>query len=167
MKRVWGYTLFWFGIGMLMMFIIGGGFLGILLIAGALLLSYLLFSCWERIPPYQNKRTTAPCDGSEIIVFRLSQLYQTWDRKYKHITSVVHRLPCNLHVWCLISRLYWIFYENGWHCFRNVRPFHKLHILPWFCTSLHFPLACLSKLTTVVFYQIQILNARKNYKKMK
>lgn len=44
MKRVWGYTLFWFGMGMLVMYIVGGGFIGILLIAGALLFSYLLFS---------------------------------------------------------------------------------------------------------------------------
>jgi hypothetical protein len=45
MKRIWGYTLFWFGMGMLAMYIIGRGLLGILLIAGALLLSYWLFSC--------------------------------------------------------------------------------------------------------------------------
>ncbi|MDD6638156.1 MAG: hypothetical protein PUE81_05195 [Lachnospiraceae bacterium] len=45
MRRVWGYTLFWFGMGMLLMYIIDGGIIGILLIAGALLLSYLLFSC--------------------------------------------------------------------------------------------------------------------------
>ncbi|MCM1282361.1 MAG: hypothetical protein NC180_04155 [Muribaculaceae bacterium] len=44
MKRVWGYTLFWFGMGMLVMYIVDGGLIGILLIAGALLLSYLLFS---------------------------------------------------------------------------------------------------------------------------
>jgi uncharacterized membrane protein len=43
-RRVWGYTLFWFGIGMLLMFIIGGGLIGILLIAVALLLSYWLFT---------------------------------------------------------------------------------------------------------------------------
>ena len=41
MKRVWGYTLFWMGIGMLIMFFVGGG----LLIAGTMLVSYLLFSC--------------------------------------------------------------------------------------------------------------------------
>ena len=45
MKRIWGYTLFWFAMGMLLMYIIGGGCIGILLIAGSLLLSYLLFSC--------------------------------------------------------------------------------------------------------------------------
>ena len=45
MKRVWGYTLFWFGVGMLVMYIIGRGFLGLLLIVGAFLISYLLFSC--------------------------------------------------------------------------------------------------------------------------
>lgn len=45
MKRIWGYTLFWFGVGMIVMYIIGGGIIGILLIAGAMLLSYLLFSC--------------------------------------------------------------------------------------------------------------------------
>jgi hypothetical protein len=45
MKRIWGYTLFWFGMGMLVMFVVGGGLPGILLIAGALLLSYWLFSC--------------------------------------------------------------------------------------------------------------------------
>ena len=28
MKRVWGYTLFWMGIGMLIMFFVGGGLLG-------------------------------------------------------------------------------------------------------------------------------------------
>lgn len=44
MKRVWGYTLFWFGLGMLVMFLVDGGIVGILLIAGALLLSYLFFS---------------------------------------------------------------------------------------------------------------------------
>ena len=33
MKRVWGYTLFWMGIGMLIMFFVGGGLLGVLLIA--------------------------------------------------------------------------------------------------------------------------------------
>ena len=45
MKRIWGYTLFWFAMGMLLMYIVGGGCIGILLIAGSLLLSYLLFSC--------------------------------------------------------------------------------------------------------------------------
>ena len=45
MKRVWGYTLFWMGIGMLIMFFVGGGPFGILLIAGIMLVSYLLFSC--------------------------------------------------------------------------------------------------------------------------
>lgn len=45
MKRVWGYTLFWMGIGMLIMFFVGRGLVGILLIAGVLLFSYLLFSC--------------------------------------------------------------------------------------------------------------------------
>ena len=30
MKRVWGYTLFWMGIGMLIMFFVGGGLLGVL-----------------------------------------------------------------------------------------------------------------------------------------
>ena len=45
MKRIWGYTLFWFAMGMLLMYIVGGGGIGILLIAGSLLLSYLLFSC--------------------------------------------------------------------------------------------------------------------------
>ena len=45
MKRVWGYTLFWMGIGMLIMFFVGGGLLGVLLIAGTMLVSYLLFSC--------------------------------------------------------------------------------------------------------------------------
>ncbi len=43
-KRIWGYTLFWFALGMLVMFFVGGGLIGILLIAGALLISYLLFS---------------------------------------------------------------------------------------------------------------------------
>ena len=45
MKRVWGYTLFWMGIGMLIMFFVFWGLVGILLIAGVLLFSYLLFSC--------------------------------------------------------------------------------------------------------------------------
>ena len=45
MKRVWGYTLFWMRIGMLIMFFVGGGLLGVLLIAGTMLVSYLLFSC--------------------------------------------------------------------------------------------------------------------------
>ncbi|MDD6481351.1 MAG: hypothetical protein PUF65_03590 [Lachnospiraceae bacterium] len=45
MKRVWGYTLFWFGMGMLVMFIIGGGVIGVVLIAAVLFLSYLLFCC--------------------------------------------------------------------------------------------------------------------------
>lgn len=45
MRRIWGYTLFWFAMGMLLMYIVGGGIIGILLIAGALLLSYLLYSC--------------------------------------------------------------------------------------------------------------------------
>ena len=35
MKRIWGYTLFWFAMGMLLMYIIGGGCIGILLIAGS------------------------------------------------------------------------------------------------------------------------------------
>jgi hypothetical protein len=45
MKRIWGYTLFWFGMGMLVMYIVGGGIIGILMIAAALLISYWLFSC--------------------------------------------------------------------------------------------------------------------------
>lgn len=44
MKKIWGYTLFWFGMGMLVMYIVGGGCIGIILIAAALLLSYLLFT---------------------------------------------------------------------------------------------------------------------------
>ncbi|MCI7105216.1 MAG: hypothetical protein MR943_04860 [Lachnobacterium sp.] len=45
MRRIWGYTLFWFAMGMLIMYIVGGGVIGILLILGALLVSYLLYSC--------------------------------------------------------------------------------------------------------------------------
>lgn len=45
MRRVWGYTLFWVGIGMFIMYLVDGGIVGILLIAAAMLLSYLLFSC--------------------------------------------------------------------------------------------------------------------------
>jgi hypothetical protein len=44
MRRVWGYTLFWFALGMLAMYVIGGGLLGIVLIGVALLLSYWLFT---------------------------------------------------------------------------------------------------------------------------
>ena len=43
MKRVWGYTLFWMGIGMLIMFFVGGGLLGVLLIAGTMLVSIELW----------------------------------------------------------------------------------------------------------------------------
>lgn len=45
MKRVWGYTLFWMAIGMLIMFFVGGGVPGIILIVGTLVVSYVLFSC--------------------------------------------------------------------------------------------------------------------------
>jgi 4-amino-4-deoxy-L-arabinose transferase-like glycosyltransferase len=44
MRRVWGYTLFWFALGMLAMYVIGRGLLGIVLIGAALLLSYWLFT---------------------------------------------------------------------------------------------------------------------------
>ena len=29
MRRIWGYTLFWFAMGMLLMYIVGGGIIGI------------------------------------------------------------------------------------------------------------------------------------------
>ena len=53
MKRVWGYTLFWMGIGMLIMFFVGGGLLGVLLIAGTMLVSYLLIAAQKK-----NRHTT-------------------------------------------------------------------------------------------------------------
>jgi hypothetical protein len=45
MKRVIGYTLFWFALGMLVMLILPNEFIGILIIAACLFLSYYLSSC--------------------------------------------------------------------------------------------------------------------------
>ena len=68
---------------------------------------------------------------------KLSQLFRISNRKHIHITSSVFRSLYSWHAWCSTSTFYLIFYENGSRCYRNERPFHKLHILPWFCTSLH------------------------------
>ncbi len=45
MKRILGYTLFWFAMGMLVMLVLSNEFLGILIIAAALLISYYMFTC--------------------------------------------------------------------------------------------------------------------------
>lgn len=45
MKRIIAYTLFWFAMGMLVMLVLSNEFLGIILIAGCLLVSYYLFGC--------------------------------------------------------------------------------------------------------------------------
>ncbi len=45
MKRILGYTLFWFAMGMLVMLVLSNEWWGILLIAACLLLSYYIFSC--------------------------------------------------------------------------------------------------------------------------
>jgi hypothetical protein len=45
MKRVVGYTLFWFALGMLVMLILPNDFLGILIIAVCLFLGYYFCSC--------------------------------------------------------------------------------------------------------------------------
>jgi hypothetical protein len=42
MKRIIGYTLFWFALGMLVMFVLPNEFIGILTIAVCLFLSYYL-----------------------------------------------------------------------------------------------------------------------------
>ena len=56
MKRVWGYTLFWMGIGMLIMFFVGGGLLGVLLIAGTMLFPICCFpaDCGTKKEPSYN-----------------------------------------------------------------------------------------------------------------
>lgn len=45
MKRILGYTLFWFAMGMLVMLVLSNEFLGILIIAAVLLISYYIFTC--------------------------------------------------------------------------------------------------------------------------
>lgn len=45
MKRVIGYSLFWFSIGMLVMLLLPYELLGILIIIAGLLLGYNLFCC--------------------------------------------------------------------------------------------------------------------------
>ncbi len=71
MKRVWGYTLFWMGIGMLIMFFVGGGLLGVLLIAGTMLVSYLLF--FLLIAAKNKKRTVI--QRFLYLLTKLSQLF--------------------------------------------------------------------------------------------
>lgn len=43
MKRIIGFALFFFGLGMLAMFLIPGDFCGILIMIGCILLGYYLF----------------------------------------------------------------------------------------------------------------------------
>lgn len=45
MKRIIAYTLFWFGMGMLLMLMLENEILGIVLIAVCLITSFLLFGC--------------------------------------------------------------------------------------------------------------------------
>jgi hypothetical protein len=45
MKRIVGYTLFWFAMGMLVMLVLSNEFLGVLIVAVCLLVSYYIFSC--------------------------------------------------------------------------------------------------------------------------
>ncbi len=45
MKRVLGYTLFWFAMGMLVMLVLSNDFVGILIIAVCLCLSYYISGC--------------------------------------------------------------------------------------------------------------------------
>ena len=45
MKRILGYTLFWFAMGMLVMLVLANEWIGILIVAVSLLISYYIFSC--------------------------------------------------------------------------------------------------------------------------
>lgn len=45
MKRIIGFALFFFGLGMLAMFLIPSDFCGILIMIGCILLGYYLFCC--------------------------------------------------------------------------------------------------------------------------
>jgi hypothetical protein len=45
MKRIVGYTLFWFAMGMLFMLVLSNEFFGVLIVAVCLLISYYIFSC--------------------------------------------------------------------------------------------------------------------------
>lgn len=45
MKKVIGYTLFWFALGMLVMLVLSNEFVGILIIAVCLLLSFYISGC--------------------------------------------------------------------------------------------------------------------------
>jgi hypothetical protein len=45
MKRIVGYTLFWFAMGMFVMLVLSNEFLGVLIAAVCLLVSYYIFSC--------------------------------------------------------------------------------------------------------------------------
>lgn len=44
MKRVWGYTLFWFAMGMMVMLVLSNELFGIFLIGICLVMSFFLFS---------------------------------------------------------------------------------------------------------------------------
>lgn len=44
MKRVWGYTLFWFAMGMMVMLVLSNELFGIFLIGICLVVSFFLFS---------------------------------------------------------------------------------------------------------------------------
>lgn len=45
MKRIIGFALFFLGLGMMVMLILGNAFVGVLLIAACLLAGYYLFCC--------------------------------------------------------------------------------------------------------------------------
>ena len=45
MKRIWGFALFFFGLGMFAMLFIENEFIGIVLIVMCLLVGYYLFCC--------------------------------------------------------------------------------------------------------------------------
>lgn len=67
---------------------------------------------------------------------KLSLLYRSLSKKYRHTSFLrlrSHYISRTSH-WTSTSG--WIFYENGSHCCRNERLFHKYYILPYRCTSL-------------------------------
>ena len=96
--------------------------------------------CFMIMERKERKKITSESAGLKQMLLLFPKLFllcRTLNRKHIHITSSVFRSLYSWHAWCSTSTFYLIFYENGSRCYRNERPFHKLHILPWFCTSLH------------------------------
>ena len=93
---------------------------------------------------------------------RLCRSADSWCR---HSFSSNRPEPLRTHDVRWSTRSGWIFYVNGWRCFRNGRFCHRLHISP-FWHLLYITDVCLRRKmsATVIFYQNVHKNAREKLK---